>query len=87
MPGSVRTVLNFQEECSEMFHLLETPYLIFMGGVDKIVDPFIVVDLDKYSKSTDKSAFCYKDMWHVIWGSEDMKDVTIRVVDWTAKRL
>ena len=47
IPGSVRAVLNFIDECETMFAQLSTPYLMFMGGVEKVVDPFLAVDLDR----------------------------------------
>ena len=37
-----------------------------MGGSDKIVDPFAAVDLDARCKSTDKTTYLSKDMWHYI---------------------
>lgn len=32
---------------SSNFEKLETPYIIFQGGVDKLVDPFAEIDLEK----------------------------------------
>jgi alpha-beta hydrolase superfamily lysophospholipase len=40
------------------------PYLFIQGGVDKSVDPFIIVDFEQDSKSKDKTHFFAKDMWH-----------------------
>lgn len=39
---------------------------MFMGGSDKLVDPFVAVDLDAKCKSKDKTTFMVKDMWHCI---------------------
>jgi hypothetical protein len=39
---------------------------MLMGASDKIVDPFLAVDLDSRCKSKDKTTYIVKDMWHYI---------------------
>jgi hypothetical protein len=45
---------------------METPYLAIQGGIDRSVDPFAPIDLEKKSKSNDKTTLYYKEMWHDI---------------------
>jgi hypothetical protein len=40
------------------------PYLFIQSGTDKIVDPFVIRDFDKLSKSEDKTHYFSQDMWH-----------------------
>jgi predicted esterase len=70
-----------------MYNQLDTPYLLFMGGVDKVVDPFLAVDLERESKTKDKTTVAYKDMWHSIWRSDEMGDVTAITQKWIMDRL
>lgn len=53
-----------------MYSKLNTPYLLIMGGKDKVVDPFLAVDLDRQAQTEDKTTFVYKEMWHSIWRSD-----------------
>lgn len=39
---------------------------MLMGASDKIVDPFLAIDLDEQSKSTDKTTYIGQHMWHYI---------------------
>ena len=55
VPGSVRNVLNGINEVSSSFELFKTPYIVFEGLVDKIVDLFAPLDLEELSASEDKT--------------------------------
>lgn len=39
---------------------------MLMGASDKIVDPFLAVDLDRLAKSKDKTTYIGQHMWHYI---------------------
>ena len=43
--GTTMGVVNHMSYISENYHNLETPYILFQGGGDKLVDPFACVDL------------------------------------------
>lgn len=45
---------------------MQTPYLCIQGGVDKSVDLFAPLDLEKESISKDKTTIYYKELWHDI---------------------
>jgi len=53
-------------ETSTRFSEFEVPYILFQGGVDKTVDLFAPLDLEKQCQSTDKTTVYFKDMWHCI---------------------
>jgi len=60
---------------------------MFMGGVDKVVDPFLAVDLDRLAKTADKTTIAYKEMWHGIWRSDEMLTIAPIIQQWILKRL
>lgn len=41
--------------------------MVFQAGVDKLVDPFAPLDLERACKSKDKTTIYMKDMWHSIY--------------------
>lgn len=45
--GSVRVVLTAMEEVQKIFPSLEVPYLLFQGGMDKLIDLFAPLDMEK----------------------------------------
>jgi len=45
IPGTFRVVISALDETSKKFNQFEAPYILFQGGVDKVVDPFGPVDL------------------------------------------
>lgn len=70
MPGSVSAVLDSLEEVSKLYGELSVPYLLMQSGVDKSIDLFAPIDLEKESPSKDKETFYYKDMWHSVFYEE-----------------
>jgi acylglycerol lipase len=69
-----------------MFKELKTPYLMIMGGNDKVVDPFLVVDLEREAGTEDRMTFVYKEMWHSVWRGEEMGDIVNIVEHWIEER-
>lgn len=70
IPGTVRVVLNAMEEIQTQYNLFDTPYILFQAGVDKLVDPFAPLDLEKACKTKDKTTIYMKDMWHSIFNEK-----------------
>jgi alpha-beta hydrolase superfamily lysophospholipase len=78
----IACMLNFAKQ----FKNLETPYLLVQSGTDKLVDPFLSVDLDKLSPSKDKTTVLIHDMWHNVW-FDDKKDDVMRIIEeWLEER-
>lgn len=57
------------------------------SGCDKLVDPFLAIDLERESKSEDKTVVYFKDMWHAIFGEEELPDVVKVLTGWLRPRL
>jgi len=72
------TMLNFAKQ----FKNLETPYLLVQSGMDKLVDPFLSVDLERVSPSKDKTTVIIQDMWHNVWFDEKKEDIMKIVEEW-----
>ncbi len=45
IPGSVRVSLNAMEEIEKTYNEYKANYILFQGGVDKLVDVFAPLDL------------------------------------------
>ena len=86
IPGTVRTILNAMEEVEKMYKLLEVPYIVFQGGVDKLVDPFAPLDLEKQSLSKDKTTIYIKGMWHSVFAEPETADILEITSDWINDR-
>ena len=52
------------------------------SGVDKVVDPCQMIDFDKNSKSTDKTNFFVKDMWHAVCYDKEINELMVEVCKW-----
>lgn len=64
IPGSVRVALTAMEEIEKSYQDFSNDYILFQGGVDKSVDLFAPLDLEKTCKSNDKTTVYIKSMWH-----------------------
>lgn len=51
-------------DAEDKYKNLSTPYIIFQGGIDKIVDPFGPLELEEKCKSKDKTTIYCEHMWH-----------------------
>ena len=86
MPVSISSVLESLEEVSKLYGALSAPYLLMQSGVDKSIDLFAPIDLEKESPSKDKLTFYYKDMWHSVFYEEEIEDISRRVALGVEKR-
>lgn len=62
-------------------------YILFQGGMDKLVDVFAPLDLEKESQSKDKTTIYMKDMWHSVFYEEEIKHIVEITIDWLSKRI
>lgn len=67
VPHTGIAVYNGMKEISAEYHLLNTPYILFQGGTDKLVDPFAPLDLEEASPSRDKTTLYCEEMWHAVY--------------------
>ena len=63
-PGTAYSILKEMDSCDQDFNKMQISYLCVQGGVDKSVDLFAPLDLEKESISKDKTTIYYKEMWH-----------------------
>ena len=85
--GSVRTVLNAMEEISQQYSQLSHPYITFQAGVDKFVDTFAGLDLEKESPSPDKTTVYCTEGWHVLLADLTGEGITRMVGEWLKQRI
>ena len=59
-----------------------------MGGVEKLVDPFIGEDMMKECVNVqDKEYLYYENVWHNIWGEDEIHEIIPKMVQWINKRI
>lgn len=66
---------------------MDTPYILFQAGVDKLIDPFAPLDLQKNCKTKDKTTIYIKDMWHSIFYEKEYEDIVEMSAEWLKTRL
>ena len=62
--GTVNAVVEGMKWIPKNFSKLETSYILFQGGIDKYVDLFAPIDMEKESLTKDKTTVFYRNMWH-----------------------
>jgi alpha-beta hydrolase superfamily lysophospholipase len=61
--------------------------VLFQAGVDKLVDPFAPLDLERACRTKDKTTIYMKDMWHSIYMEEGIKHVVDLALEWLQQRI
>lgn len=69
------SVLTTMYLLSTQFKNLKVPYLIVQSGQDKLLDPFLAIDLEKQSPSPSKTTVIIRDMWHNVLFDPHREDV------------
>jgi acylglycerol lipase len=49
IPGTIRAILNMSAKCQRLYERLNTPFLVIMGGIDKMVHPDLGEELIRRS--------------------------------------
>jgi acylglycerol lipase len=62
--GTIATGHHAMLQLEPTFSEFTAPYILFQGGVDKIVDVFGPLDLEEKCKSKDKTTIYCENMWH-----------------------
>lgn len=87
IPGTVKAILDFMEEIEGEWDKFTLPFILIQSGVDKFVDPFQAIDFEKQCKSTDKTVIYFKDMWHAVFGEDELPQVIEAVNEWLEPRV
>ena len=83
---TLRTMITSMSIFKKQYKHLKNPYLIIQSGTDKLIDPFLAIDLEKQSESKDKTTVIIKDMWHNVWFDSRRKDVVKIIEQWLEER-
>ena len=60
---------------------------MIQSGIDKAIDVFGPIDLEKESPSKDKTTIYVKDMWHLVFVEKEMPEISLIVADWVRERM
>ena len=53
-----------------------------MGGLDKLVDPYVATNLMNQSPATDKTMIFKDKMWHNVIMEEEIEDIIPEILKW-----
>ena len=84
--GTMKAVLQAMESCPKTFKKFISPFVIVVGGKDKIIDISAGFDLIKDCDSTDKQLWYYQDMFHDAWNEEEILDISSKIKNWINER-
>jgi esterase/lipase len=76
------SMLTMMYNFRKHFKNLKNPYLIVQSGNDKLIDPFLAIDLERNSASKDKTTVIIRDMWHNVWFDPRRNDVVRIIEEW-----
>ena len=65
---TISTLLDAMQNSQYTFDQYSSPFMMIMGGRDKLIDPQVAFELFNKSKTPekDKDILFYEEMWHVI---------------------
>ena len=87
IPGSVKVVLETMEEIEKEWSKFGLPYILIQSGVDKMVDPFAGIDFEKTCVSKDGTVIYCKDMWHAVFGEDELPEIVKILEKWLKERV
>lgn len=84
---TVNEILSKQPIIQKTVSSYETPFLIIIPGIDKLVSPLSQYEFYEKAKSSDKEVWYYENCWHAIYIEEEMNDIIKRLPAWIEKRI
>ena len=85
-PGTITTVINAEAEVNKKLDKFNVPFLIFQGGIDKLVDIAGAFDIMEKSKSQDKTLLFYENAWHDLCHEQEIFDIIQETSKWILER-
>lgn len=85
--GTIRCIGLWLRGIWDEVKKFKLPYLFIQSGVDKSVDPFEIIDFEQDCKSTDKTHFFAKDMWHSACFDKDIHAMLPDMLRWLEARV
>ena len=80
--STLKAVLKGMSECEETFHLYESNVIVFMGGMDKVVNSNVTFNFILNSKSVKKKLYYYKNLYHNVLLEVEIYDIIVKLKDW-----
>ncbi|KAL4475164.1 hypothetical protein ABPG74_001860 [Tetrahymena malaccensis] len=85
--GSLKHLTEGQMIAEKQYDQIKVPFLLFMGGKDKLCDPRLANQLQKQSPSKDKTVVYRENMWHGIWLEPEIEEFKVTFKDWVLQRV
>lgn len=85
--NSVNQLLLISKEIKQNKKACQTPLVIVIPGCDKVCPATEMYDFYEQASSEDKEVWYYPNLWHSIYGEEEIFDIRKKIVDWIDRKL
>ena len=87
--STISMMVDVMDKSPQTFKDYKSPFIIFQGGLDKLVNPEVCFEL--YEKSStpaeDKEIHFIEEMWHDIWHEEEIYEIMEKSLKWMLNRI
>jgi len=84
---SLFALMERVEQEKNKYREYETPFVIVIPGVDKLVPPIGQMEFFMEAKSKDKQVWYYPNAWHALIDEEEMIEINQRIQNWIKQRI
>lgn len=85
--GTVRSILNGISLYQDSKLAFNIPFVMIVSGVDKRVTPQSGLDFYNRAKTKDKEIWYYPNLWHDIWGEDEIEEIKDLLQIWLKDRI
>lgn len=83
---TAKTMYDYMLRSQKLFSSYESPFIVVIPGVDKLVPPIVMYKLYEEAKSIDKDVVYCRNMWHCYYGEEEVFGIADKICDWVNER-
>ena len=80
--STLKSVLQGMSQCEETFHLYNSNVIVFMGGMDKVINSNIAFTFIQNAKSINKKLYFYQNLYHNVLLEEEIYDIIKKLKEW-----
>ena len=84
---TIGSVLDGFDTCKRNFNKFIVPFIVVIGGMDKLVDVEACVDLYEEAPCKDKTLLFAPNMWHVVPHEEEFEEIFKFIMNWINEKI
>ncbi|EGR34424.1 monoglyceride lipase, putative [Ichthyophthirius multifiliis] len=85
--GTIKNIVEYMNYCQDYLKDFKVPFIVFQGGMDKLVDPQVGNILIQKCGSIDKEIIFKQEMWHGIPLEPEIQEYKFIISEWILKRI